>query len=249
MNKMTSLQEEQIQGWAASFSYPLTPDIASRLRPLPSTQPAYPNRRLAWVVILLLLTASLLAVPSVRAALVQILRAGGITIFVGEEAATDERSPLLSEQIPLFAEPITLDEALALYSDLQLPAELKPPDDLLLHGMNGWNSAVIFLWRDEAQPDQIGMSLYQINVPQYAYKEAGQLEITEVNGLQAFWIDAPHYFFLTLGNNESEAWSFVPGNVLIWWDGTVTYRLEGANSLEEALRLAESMQEIAPSNE
>jgi hypothetical protein len=260
MGKMDSLREEQIQEWAAAFEYPPTPDIVSRIR-LPrfrgdkllrTAQPekvTQPNHRLAWALILLLLAASLLAVPSVRAALVQILRAGGITIFVGEEAATDELPPLLSEQLPSFTEPITLDEAEMLFPDLQLPTELPPPDDVLLHEVNGWKSAVIFLWRDAAQPDQISMSLYQINQPQYAYKGAGQLENTEVNGRQAFWINAPHYFFLTLGNNESEAWYFVPGNVLIWWDDPVTYRLEGTNSLEEALRLAESMREIAPSNE
>lgn len=247
MDEMNFSQEQQIQEWAASFKYPPTPDIASRIRPLltaPAAKSRQPNRRLAWVLLGLLLAASLLAVPGVRAALVQILRAGGITIFVGEEAATDAIPPLLSEQLPSFTEQITLDEAVTRFPELALPTELPPPDDVLLHEVNGWNSAVIFLWRDRAKPDEIGLSLYQINVPQYAYKGSETLEMTDVNGRQAFWLNGPHFF--TLQNNDVEEWLFVEGSVLIWWDGAVTYRLEGADTLAEALRVAESLREIAP---
>jgi hypothetical protein len=178
----------------------------------------------------------------VRAALVEILRAGGITIFVGEEAAVDETPPLLSGQLPAFTEPITLEEALARFPDLALPTELPPPDDVLLHEEPVWDTAVIFLWRDEAEPQQIALSLYQINVAQYAYKGSDTATMTEVNGKQAFWLNSPHYF--RLQNSALEEWLFVPGNVLIWWEGSVTYRLEGASSLEKALRIAESLQAV-----
>ena len=245
MNEINSSFEKQIQEWAAAFEYPQTPNIAGKIRPLltpPAKKVVQPGRRLAWALVLLLLAASLLAVPSVRAALVQILRAGGITIFVGEEAAVDEIPPLLSEQLPAFTEPITLEEALARYPDLALPAELPPPDDVLLHEEPVWDTAVIFLWRDEANPQEIALSLYQINVAQYAYKGSEMLEMTEVNGNQAFWLKGPHYF--RLRDSASEEWLFVEGTVLIWWEGSVTYRLEGASSLEKALRIAESLQTV-----
>ena len=245
MNGINSSYEKQVQVWAAAFDYPPTPDIARKIQPLLTISPPKPRQisgRLAWALVALLLAASLLAVPAVRAAVVEILRAGGITIFVGEEAAVDDVPPLLNEQLPSFTEPITLDEALAQYPNLQLPTELPPPDDLLLHEVNAWESAVIFLWRDEDQPDQIALSLYQINAPQYAAKGAEQLEQTEVNNNQAFWVRGPHIF--RLQNAGFEEWRFVAGNVLIWWDGAVTYRLEGADSLEDALRLAESLQDV-----
>ncbi len=250
MDEMNFAQEHKIQEWAAAFEYPPTPNIAGKIRPLlahPAKKAAQPRRRLAWALVLLLLAASLLAVPSVRAALVQILRAGGITIFVGEEAAVDEIPPLLSEQLPAFTQPITLAEAVARFPDLQLPTELPPPDDVLLHEEPVWDTAVIFLWRDEANPQQIGLSLYQINVAQYAYKGSEMLEMTEVNGNQAFWLIGPHYFRLqdsALQNGAVEEWLFVEGNVLIWWEGSITYRLEGADSLEEALQIAESLQAV-----
>lgn len=250
MDEMNSSFEKQIQEWAAGFAYPPTPDIAGQIRPLltsPAKKAAQPRRRLAWALVLLLLAASLLAVPSVRAALVQILRAGGITIFVGEEAAVDELPPLLNEQLPSFTEPITLEEAVARFPDLALPTELPPPDDVLLHEEPVWDTAVIFLWRDKADPQQIALSLYQINVAQYAYKGSEMLEMTEVNGKQAFWLNGPHYFRLrdsALQAGEVEEWLFVEGSVLIWWEGSVTYRLEGANSLEEALQIAESLQAV-----
>ncbi len=250
MDEINSSYERQIQKWAAAFDYPPTPDIARRIRPLltsPAKQAVQPRRRLAWVLILLLLAASLLAVPSVRAALVQILRAGGIIIFVGEEAAIEEIPPLLNEQLPAFTEPITLDEAVARFPDLALPTELPPPDDVLLHEEPVWDTAVIFLWRDETDPQQIAISLYQINMAQYAYKGSEMLEMTEVNGNQAFWLSGPHYF--RLRDSSAEEWMFVEGNVLIWWEGSITYRLEGASSLAEALRIAESLKVVAPSNE
>lgn len=247
MDEMNSSFEKQVQQWAAAFEYPPTPDIASGVRPLPiksTRRNLQPSRRLAWVVALLLLAASLLVVPSVRAALVQILRAGGITIFLGEEAAVDDIPPLLSEQLPAFTEPITLDEAVARFPNLMLPTELPPPDDVLLHEEPVWDTAVIFLWRDATDPQEVGLSLYQINVAQYAYKGSEMLEMTAVNGKQAFWLIGPHYF--RLSDASAEAWLFVEGSVLIWWDGKVTYRLEGAASLAEARRIAESLQPVEP---
>ena len=155
--------------------------------------------------------------------------------------------PLLNEQLPAFTEPITLEEAAGRYPNLQLPTELPPPDDVLLHEEPVWDTAVIFLWRDEADRQQIALSLYQINVAQYAYKGSEMLEMTEVNGNQAFWLIGPHYFRLqdsALQSGAVEEWLFVEGNVLIWWEGSVTYRLEGAKSLEDALRIAESLQTV-----
>lgn len=244
---MNSSFEKQVQEWAAAFAYPPTPDVAGRVRPFltkPTRQRLQPSRRLAWALALLLLAASLLAVPNVRAALVQILRAGGITIFVGEETAVDEMPPLLSEQLPAFTEPITLDEAVARFPNVQLPTELPPPDDVLLHEEPVWDTAVIFLWRDEANPQDVGLSLYQIQVAQYAYKGSEMLEMTAVNGNQAFWLVGPHYF--RLRDSSAEEWLFVDGSVLLWWDGDVTYRLEGAESLQDALRIAESLQPVEP---
>lgn len=245
MDEMNHSFEKQVNDWATRFAYPPTPDIAGSIRPLltkPTPPKAQTTRRLAWALALLLIAASLLAVPSVRAALVQILRAGGITIFVGEEATTDEIPPLLNEQLPAFTEPLLLDDAVARFPYLQLPGDLPPPDDVLLHEEPVWDTAVIFLWRDEANPQQIGMSLYQIFVPDYAYKGSEMLEITAVNGKQAFWLVGPHYF--RLQNAGAEEWLFVDGSVLIWWEGDVTYRLEGADSLANALRIAESLQII-----
>ncbi len=243
MDEMDRTFEKQVQRWAVAFEYPPTPDIAGKVRPLLTAPPQKifrPGRRLAWVLVLLLLAASLLAVPGVRAALVQILQAGGITIFVGEETAVDGVPPLLSEQLPALTVPITLDEAVARFPNVQLPTELPPPDDVLLHEEPVWDTAVIFLWRDAADPQQIALSLYQINVPQYAYKGSEMLEMTVLNGNQAFWLVGPHYF--RLQDASAEEWLFVDGSVLIWWDGNVTYRLEGAGSLAEARRIAESLQ-------
>ena len=66
---------------------------------------------------------------------------------------------------------------------------------------------------------------------------------TAVNGRPAFWVMGPHTFMLT--NGRAQEWQFIEGNVLIWWTGkNLTFRLEGAESLTEAIRMAESLHEV-----
>ena len=64
-------------------------------------------------------------------------------------------------------------------------------------------------------------------------------EVT-VNGLPAFGLTGPHQLQL-LGNPTAPP-RLVTNTVLIWTDGDMTYRLEGDFTLEEAVRLAESLQ-------
>ena len=49
----------------------------------------------------------------------------------------------------------------------------------------------------------------------------------------------PHRLQLQSGDFEGRF--FVPGNVLIWFDGQMTYRLESGLTLAEATRIAESL--------
>lgn len=62
---------------------------------------------------------------------------------------------------------------------------------------------------------------------------------SRVNGRRAFWIDAPHELFVaTEAGDESFT---VQGNVLIWAEGLVTYRMETTLRLREAIALAETI--------
>lgn len=71
-----------------------------------------------------------------------------------------------------------------------------------------------------------------------------QIEYPQVNGISGFWITGgPHEFGYTdpSGQVRQETTRQVGGNVLLWQQGGVTFRLEGARSKEEALRIAASL--------
>jgi hypothetical protein len=67
-----------------------------------------------------------------------------------------------------------------------------------------------------------------------------RLEPVTVNGARGYWIEgAPHFFFHQdeAGQARQEAIRLA-GNVLLWEQGDLTLRLEGAMSKDEALRIA-----------
>jgi hypothetical protein len=84
--------EARLRATARTFPYPPTPDIAGAARSRLDAESARPVRlrpRLAWAVIaVLLILGGLLAVPQVRAAVVQFLQIGAIRIFLAEPTPT-----------------------------------------------------------------------------------------------------------------------------------------------------------------
>lgn len=225
--------EEQVAHWASQFEYPPTPDL-SRMSVRP--QPAQPRPRLAWALfIILALLASLLLVPAVRATAVAIIRAGAVTIFVGEQP-TPIATPV-GIQVPAeFMTEISLAEALEREPDLQIPAGYGPPDQIFVHeGSNLDFIVMVWLAPDGAAADY---ALYRLEAWQYVYKSTSYFQETEVNGGQAFWVDSPHYFRI---DDKDSAWAFIDSNVLVWWSSRITYRFESHLSLQEAIQAAESL--------
>jgi len=244
--------EQRVRETAVSFPYPATPDVSRAVRQRLTTRPpriSAVRRRAAWAVALvLLIIGGLLAVPPVRAAVWRIIRAGAITIFINEPAPTAVPPTPTLQPINEFmfdlAEPITLAEAQAQARyPLQLPTypdDLGEPDQVYLHG-TAWPVTIIMVWLEPGQPDQVRLSLYYIETDNYAYKGIENIEVTTVNGQEAFWLEAPHTFQLQDGRSPRRL--FVEGRVLIWWtDDGVTHRLESGLSLTEARRIAESLE-------
>jgi hypothetical protein len=68
------------------------------------------------------------------------------------------------------------------------------------------------------------------------------VEAVTVDGERGFWIDGdPHVFFWEGPDGMIDDQRRWVGDVLIWSDGTVTYRLESALGRDEAIRIAESV--------
>ncbi|MBE7531852.1 MAG: hypothetical protein HND44_08315 [Chloroflexi bacterium] len=238
---------EWVQEMAASFPYPPTPDSRGGVRQPMGSRPSVHfarSPRLAWVVILVALVLALLAVPQVRAAMLRLFQIGAITVFEVDEpplpsaeiwATKPARLPLVAQGL---AVEVSLAEArTAVPTGLFLPtypADLGKPDVVYL-AETGWPQTIISVWNEPTD-----LALYQIGAEQFAYKGAPVIEETAVNGQWAIWLAGPHRFMLADGRWQE--WQFIESNVLIWWarDG-LTFRLEGAESLAAAIRIAESL--------
>jgi hypothetical protein len=66
------------------------------------------------------------------------------------------------------------------------------------------------------------------------------IQETQVNGHYAVWAEGPYLVQLT--NGDIDFRRTVAGNTLIWEEQGITYRLESNVALEEALKIAESLE-------
>lgn len=263
MNEVHSVQETieaHLGETAAALAYPPTPDIvAAERRRLAVDRP--PGRRSRTAIgrparllggalaAVLLLLAIALAVPQTRAALLQIFEVGAVRILVDEETPAPVITP--ARTLLDVAGATTLVQAADMVDfDILLPAypaDLGPPDQVYVQkladtGLDG--PIAILVWLDPTRPGEARLSLYQIPVPSYAFKWASMESVreTEVDGQRAFWVRGPHR--LKLQNGDYDEWLFVPGTVLLWSDGRLTYRLESGLSMAEAVRIAESLRPL-----
>lgn len=148
---------------------------------------------------------------------------------------------------PRLEGPLTLLGAEAVVDfRIQLPdvsSGLESPDEIYLQspGDTDLPSVAILIWVNPQGLETSRLVLYEIGVPEYGLKAASlnSLMETEVNDQRAFWIEGDHLLQIPDSNGNVE--ERVIGNVLVWTDGRLTYRLEGAPSVEDAVRIAESL--------
>ena len=206
-------------------------------------QRAIPVRRLAAAVILFLLIA-IIAVPPVRAAVLEFIQVGVIRIFNVEPAPpvpgpTPTPLPALSRVLGR----TTLEEASAQVSfQVLLPSLLGEPDDVYFQRTGG---ALFFLvWLEDGKPEA---SLTILGPGAFAWKEVREPVVTTlVNGRTAVWVEGWHPFFLqSVNGGDTETHLFLAGTVLIWEQDGITYRLEGEYNLDEAVEIAESLESIS----
>jgi hypothetical protein len=122
-----------------------------------------------------------------------------------------------------------------------LPVGLGPPDHVYLQKAEG--DVIILVWMRPDQPNKVRMSFHLLGPGAFAWKmQPPSLAEVMVNGAEAFWTQGPYYIQTksagggTWGNRR-----LVDSYVLIWADGEMTYRLESDLSLEEAVRVAETI--------
>ena len=262
--------ERRLHETAQAFSYPPTPDIARRARraletsprPARPTRPA--NRRLAWALaVLVTALALLLSVPSVRAAIVDFIQVGVVRIFLvaptttptatpqpsGTEAAAATLPPTATSRQPAILGELvgetTLEDARQKVSfPIRLPAypsDLGPPDRVYVQDQG--DDVVLLVWQDPARSNRVRLSLHILGPESWGVKkfEPTVIEETRVNGQPAYWTTGP--YVLELHGGEMTTQRLVTGHVLIWAEGDLTYRLETDLSMDETVRIAESLRD------
>lgn len=246
--------DAQLREQASLFRHPSTPDIAGKVRrrlAQPATQRTT-RRLIAWAILLILLAlCGLMAVPEVRASILNWLRIGNIRILLPEPTTTVTpfRTPLngtpVSSDLRQLVGRTTLAQArqkvpfaIPLPS---YPAELGEPDYVYVQELGG--PFVILIWVDHEQPERILLNYQILGEGVYVDKiKPVVVQQTHVNGKEAVWAVGPYLLqILRGGRQDTDAMQLVAGNTLIWADGKLTYRLESQYTLDEAIKIAESL--------
>ena len=252
--------ESLLEQAASGFPYPPTPDLTPAVMKevqSPAASPPVTPRRLALVAAaLLVVLAGLMAVPQVRAAVLEVLHIGAVRIFLEEPApsmpqATATATPQL--QMPAAVPATTpwtagLGEATTLVDaagqagfPLRLPTyppDAGPPDQVYMANTSG--PVVVLYWQEPDAPERLRFALFEIAPGAFFAKgEPQTFETTDVNGNRALWITGAHEIYdLTRSGGMSR---IVEANVLIWEEDQVTFRLETWLDMDEALRIAKSL--------
>ena len=235
----------------AAFSYPRTPDIATRVRARLDSEP-YPvsimervcaamRRPLFRVATALLLVAvvavaSALAIPQSREALADLFGLSSVKLEVGPVEGPPP--PILSPNS--FASPATLTSAQeAVAFEIRLPVKNGVrilPEAVYLQGIG----IVILSYESE------DFDLYQASTGFFGkgLPDADLARESAVHGQPAIWIESGGHIARSLdadGKLLIETERTVERGTLLWEEGGISYRLETGLSEGEAILLAESL--------
>ncbi|MBF8194614.1 hypothetical protein ITP53_54970 [Nonomuraea sp. K274] len=183
----------------------------------------------AVAVVVIALTA---ATPQGRAAVAHILRYAGIELRICDTAPPPVRTtaPMPGERA------VAVEElaGLARFEVKTLPALGAPHGATVSDG-----GRVASMFWDGVRFDQFDGGVDPIFV-----KRSGPPwpEFVEVGGYQGFWLPGRHPLGYIKRYDGTEVPLRQAGPTLVWQHGELGYRLEGMKSMEEAIRVAESLE-------
>ena len=259
----TTRLEMLLRDTAAEIEYPPTPDLAFAVVHRMTHDPLVPRSRprRAWLrpalvaaaLIVLIGVFGLLFSPTVRRAAADLLGVVGIHIVVGEDAPAITPQPRSDAALQL-GERVPIEEA-----QREVGFPILRPHGLLPTQRYAWldrsigtDGMVSFSYpvRPGFAPPPHGPILitqFEALVDGGYFKKlsatGGDVEFVTVRGTTGYWITGePHMFWYVDSNGViREETVRLAGNVLLWEQDGVTYRVEGADALSEARSIAESL--------
>lgn len=251
------LLEQKLRTAGHALTYPPTPRIAEQVtaRLHPPAHPRLVRGRLAGVLIAIVVMAlTLILVPPARAALLDFIQIGVVRIFRAQPApAPTSHFPVTATPKATFVPSVLQLAGETTLSDAQskvdfsillptYPSDLGQPDHVYLQYLG--SPMLVLVWIEQDRPDKVRLSLDEIAPGSWSVEKSQPhvIEETSVNGQPAIWAEGPYMLQITNGNYELKR--LVSGQVLIWTQGDITYRLETDLTLEEAIKIAESLEPL-----
>lgn len=119
------------------------------------------------------------------------------------------------------------------------PPDLGDPDRVYYQAKG---PVVVLVWLEAGQDEQVRMSLHAIGPDSIVLRknQPAIVQETSVNGGYAVWTEGP--YLLEIDGGDYRHFRLVDGHTLIWDEEGITYRLESALPLDDAVRIAESLQ-------
>lgn len=219
--------ETQLRQLASDIEWPQTPPLELALES--RSRATRLRLRPLWVVVAAAVVALAVAfsVPAARSAILRALHLGGVTVERVDVLPPAQEEPLAANLGP------TVDSARAAAA-LGVPMRLPPlRGSATLHLREGVVSVLL------ATPQPLLLSEFRSDVFLLKKLASSGTEVVslEVGTAPGLWITgAPHVVFFPAAPAR------LAGNVLIWQQGTVVYRLEGRQLPKQtALELAEKI--------
>jgi hypothetical protein len=241
--------EAALSDLAAAIDWPATPALAPsvaasiRAGSLPRERWLPARRGLVLGILAALLVAGL--ATAIGFAL------GGLRITTGPPPGSALPASVVAERG--FGEPVGMDQAAQSLGELLLPTDpaLGDPDHVFFDSRT---QSVALTWgerpglpADRASGLGIVVTQFRADIGPQTFEKVinsgTRIEPASVGGATAYWIEGgQHYFFFRGANGQVlDANIRLVGTTLMWERDGLTVRIEGAPSLADAVRIAESM--------